>query len=157
MTQNIRIGVDGNASGAVSEVQKIDKAAEGAAESIKEIAREASGAEKALDNMAKAAERMARAKAALERETGTSISDEDARTFLNNFERMRNGRQMGAKRLRQFDDFDSWYQGHHMAYGKASAAAQHRRSVFASGMQGTQYARQYGAPPPPDDLSLIHI
>lgn len=150
MSQNIRIGVNADAAGAASEVSKIDKAAEGAAESIKEIAREASGAEKALDNMAKAAERLARAKAALERETGTKISDDDTRTFLDNFDRMRNGRQMGAKRLRQFDDFDSWYQGHHMAYGKANAAAQHRRSIFASGMQGTQYARQYGAPPPPD-------
>lgn len=150
MSQNIRIGVNADAGGAASEVAKIDKAAEGAADSIKEIAREASGAEKAIDNMAKAAERMARAKAALERETGTKFSDEDTRTFLDNFDRMKRGRQMGARRLRQFDDFDGWYQGHNMAFGKASAAAQHRRSIFAAGLQGTRYAAQYGGPPAPE-------
>lgn len=149
MGQNIQIGVDANVGGAEAAVNKLDRATEGAAESIRDVAKEAAGAERALENMAKAVERVKRAKEALKRETGVDVSDEDASTFLNNFDRQKAGRSANARRLRQFEDFDGWYTGHRMAYGKENAAAQHRRSVFASGMQGTQYSRNYGAPPPP--------
>lgn len=153
MSQNIQIGVDANVGGAEQAVTKLDKAGAGAAESIRDIAKEASAAERALDGAAKAADRLARAKEALKRETGADISDDDANLFLNNFDRHRSGRSANSRRLRQFDDFDGWYNGHRLAYGKDNAAAQHRRSVFASAMQGTQFSRNYGAPPPPTSVN----
>lgn len=149
MTQRIKIPVEAQTSGAEDAIRRLDRTAEQAGSSVAGIASGAAAAAKSIDDAAAATERLARAQAILSRENGRPISRGDTQTFLDNFERMRNGRGLGARRVRSFDNFENWYQGHQSSFTRSSTAEQHRRAVIAAGMQGTGDARQYGAPPEP--------
>lgn len=149
MTQRIKIPVEAQTSGAEDAIRRLDRTAESAASSVAGIASGAAAAAKSIDDAAAATERLARAQAILSRENGRPISRGDTQAFLDNFERMKNGRGLGARRVRSFDNFENWYQGHQSSFTNRHTAEQHRRMVIAAGMQGTGDAQQYGSPPPP--------
>ena len=92
------------------------------------------------------AKAIAKAQEILSRELKRPVSTDDAKTALNNFERMQAGRGAGSQRLRLFDGFEQWYQGHEGSFASPRDAARHRRFVMAGALQNTQDARENGLP-----------
>lgn len=149
MAQEIKIGVGANTGAAESAVRRIDDATAGVATSVNDIASGAKAATRELERLEAATRRVAQAQAILSRETGRPVSRNDAETFLGNFDRMKRGRGLVSRRTRAYDDFEGWYRGHGSSFSRSSDAEKHRRFVMSVGMQGTEHARDYGAPPPP--------
>lgn len=145
--QEVRVGVKADVASAEQAVGKIDKANERLAGSLDQVAGSADAAEQAMAGLEARMERVRKAQEILTREFGRPISQPDAEQFLGNFDRMRNGRSIGGRRLRAFNDLDDWYHGHGTTFPNQRAASQHRRFVMGVGMQGTADSHMNGAPP----------
>lgn len=146
MSQEIKVGVSADTGAAVQKLREIDKATDAVAESLKKVERAGKEAAGAVRQVADMATRIKNAQGILSKELGRPIQPGDAQRFVDNYDRMRASGGMGASRLRAFDDFDGWYQGHGATFNRAADAHRHRRFVMAVGMQGTSYAAEHGIP-----------
>lgn len=155
MSQEIKIGVTGDGSGAEKMLDGIARKADQVNAKVNSIGSGSAGggggpgtwgdmqsqfAEARRELLRVGEERIQRTKATqdiLSRERGRPVSIEDTDRFLGNFDRMRSRRTIGTGKLRAYNSFESWYKGHADAFKTADAAERHRRFVFSLGMQGT--------------------
>jgi hypothetical protein len=142
MAQNIKIGVSTETSGAEKGVDAVEKSTLGLADALKKVDSAGAKAEKRLENIAALAKR-------LSKELGSNVSENDARRFQDNFDRIKKGRGPGSGRVRDFEDFDSWDRGAARTFKRPGDAWAHRARVFARGMQGTSWAANQPPGPPP--------
>lgn len=152
MSQEIRIPVEVQTGPAERGLQGIDTAAGGAADSISGIATAAREAATAVDTLEANSRRLAAVQQILSREFNRPVSQTDAQTAINNFDRLKNSRDTRNRGgVRQFDDLEQWYMGHRGLYRNPAAADQQKRAVLSSVMQHTDDVRENGTPPPADD------
>jgi len=169
MTQEIKIPVAADTSGAESGIKRVDRAAAGVAGSVNDIATAAQAAGKAIDDLGSkidgigkkskaaadgagnqvkyTADRLRAIQEQLSREFGGDVSMNDARTAALNFERMRAGRGLGSRSMRMAGDYGDWINTSRLSAGKGHARA-YRRELLGATMQGTQFANNN--PPEPE-------
>ena len=146
MAQNITIGVAGNTGAAADLVNKVTSATDDLADAMGRVEDAGKGVNQQLRSTEELARRLGAAQSILGKEFDRPIGANDAKKFLDNFDRMRGGKGLGSQRTKAYDDFEGWYQGHESSFSKKQFADRHRRFVMSVGMQGTDYAREYGAP-----------
>ncbi len=156
MAQNIKIGVASDTSGATKGVEQLDRATEGLVGTLNTVERAADAVDKKLEKVLNTAKKVGDASAkiaelqkTLGKALGAKISEPDARRFSENFEKVRTGGGFGSQRVRDFDDFGSWYNGHSSTFRSPQSAASHRSRIIARGMQGTEWANNNAPPPAP--------
>lgn len=147
MSQEIKIGVNADTGAAQNSVGGLEDAIVDVAGAVEQLDRNTQRATRDLENLEAVAKRLQNVREILSRQLNAPISTADAQTFLNSFERMRSGRGAHSQRLRQFDGFEQWWQGHERTFRSPHRAADHRNQVLQSGLQNTDYA-QGGAPAP---------
>jgi hypothetical protein len=146
VSQEVKIGVSANTSGAANQLKDIERATDGVADAAENVAKATKAAAAGMSQMEAIAQRLKHVQSILSGQLGKPVDSADATLFLHNFERMRNGRGIGSQRIRAFDTFESWYGGHSSTFKKAADADRHRRYVFGVGMQNTGFARSNGIP-----------
>ncbi len=154
MSQEIKIGVNADTGAAVNRVRDMEKATDRLADALNKVGQAGHDAARGVNDFASNMVKVKAAQAILTKEFGSPISEADTKRVLENFERMRSGGGLGARRIRIFDDFSSWYSGHARTFARQADAERHRRFVMGAALQGTTYAEEtgppgYRAPPPP--------
>jgi hypothetical protein len=146
VSQDVKIGVSANTTGAANQLKDIERATDGVADAALNVAKATKAAADGMRQMEAIAQRLKHVQSILSGQLGKPVDAADAALFLHNFERMRNGRGIGSQRIRAFDTFESWYGGHSSTFKKAADADRHRRYVLGVGMQNTGFARSNGIP-----------
>lgn len=143
MGQEIKIPVEAKVDGARKEAERLADAFEGVGEAVGSIDTAARRAEASLDRLTDRLGEVKRVQESLQR-IGIGLSDNDAEIFHRRWESMRSARGPATARVRQFDDFGSWFQGHEGLYSSPREAARHRRAMLETALQGTEYRRRNG-------------
>ena len=140
MSQGIKIPVSADVGGAERAADQVAQAFEGVGDAVGGIDKSARDAATSVDRLVTRLEELRRVKAALARD-GVNLSDSDADTFLKNWDGMRSARGSATARVRQFNSFPDWDEGIGTAYSSPREAAAHRRRMYATALQGTDYAK----------------
>lgn len=143
MSNDIRIGVNADSSGATSGLGQVEKGARKVVDSVKQID---DAAKKAGDNL-KRLEAIAKT---LSAEMGRAINPKQAEEFLRNFDRIRNNRSIsGGSKIRQFGSFEDWHANNHTLFLRQRDAENYKRQVFNFAGQGLPSGGHGGRPGSP--------
>jgi hypothetical protein len=149
--QKIEIGVKADLTGADKALNGLTHYVDGVATAMRSAGKEGAAFTKTLAELEAQHVRIGRARDTLTKALSRPISYADAKIFENNFDKMRQGKGLGSRRLRAYNDFGDWYNGHAASFTNKTQAGHHRRFVMSVGMQGTQDAADNGAPDPSED------
>lgn len=133
MSQEVKIPVSANTGPAEKAADELAEAFDAVADSVASIATASQQANRGFGDLLR---RARDTRQMLQRELKADVSGGDTVTFMRNFA----GMQPRSNSLRGFRTELDWYSGHSRLFKDDARAAEHRRRVFAYGMQGTSFA-----------------
>ncbi|MCW3480033.1 hypothetical protein OL229_10780 [Neisseriaceae bacterium JH1-16] len=162
-----------DAAGAVEAVENLGKAGTSAATGLKQTAKEAVDLVEAVSELGKAgdaaasglgkveqainkldlsAKRLGAVSKTLSKEFGQKVSPDQAKSFLQSFERMRANKSLsGGSKIRQFDTFEEWLSGNRQMFVNQQEAARYKHRVLSMAASGAQLEVKPSAPTPNDE------
>src|SRR5216684_6163216 len=142
MSQEVKIDVTANTTGAADGIKKVDAATAGLEKRLDGVNRTAA---KAADQVAKLEAVASRLSKAFAR----PVDDVSAAMGNDRFERMRAGGGFGSRRMKQFSSFEDWFENHGATFQRQTDAQRHRQFILAGAMRGTPFAGGGGGAIPP--------
>src|SRR5215469_8349890 len=110
MTQEIKVDISANTQGTKRPMDDLGKSTDGVAEALEGVSKQARKATSDLERYEAISRRVASAQQILQRALGKPVDAADATLAIANFDKLRKGRTIGMRQLREFDSFEDWMQ-----------------------------------------------